>query len=61
MTWQTLLAQSGVFPLIARVSDGNSVIVVSASQANGGTVTVLNPLSDHAAYPLTIKKDVFCA
>jgi ATP-binding cassette subfamily B protein len=61
MTWQTLLAQTGVFPLIARVSDGNSVIVVSASQANGGTVTVLNPLSEHAAYPLTIKKDVFCA
>ena len=61
MTWQTLLAQTGVFPLIARVSDGNSVIVVSASQANGGTVTVLNPLSDQAAFPLTIKKDVFCA
>jgi len=61
MTWDTLLAQVGVFPLIARMTDGNCVIVICANQENGGQIKILNPLSDKAAVPLSINADVFCS
>jgi ATP-binding cassette subfamily B protein len=61
MTWDTLLAQVGVYPLIARMTDGNCVIVICANQENGGQIKILNPLSDKAAVPLSINADVFCS
>jgi ATP-binding cassette subfamily B protein len=61
MTWDTLLAQVGVFPLIARMTDGNCVIVICANQENGGQIKILNPLSDKAAVPLSINADAFCS
>jgi subfamily B ATP-binding cassette protein HlyB/CyaB len=60
LTWAGLLAQTGVFPLIARMTDGNCVIVIGANPADGGTVMVLNPLADKAAVPLAIKEETFC-
>jgi ATP-binding cassette, subfamily B, bacterial HlyB/CyaB len=43
ITWEKLLAQGGVFPLIAKLRDGNSVIVVGAKAEGDGKVAVLNP------------------
>lgn len=60
LTWETLLAQQGVFPLMARMSDGNCVIVMGAMPADGGQVMVLNPLADKAAVPLAITRETFC-
>jgi subfamily B ATP-binding cassette protein HlyB/CyaB len=45
-----LLGQKGVFPLIARMKDGNSVIVVgSAPDGDGNGLAVLDPLGDLGA------------
>jgi subfamily B ATP-binding cassette protein HlyB/CyaB len=55
MTWSGLLAQQGVFPLIARLADGRCVIVVGAKRDAGapgpdgqpaGQVAVLDPQSE---------------
>lgn len=59
-TWEALLAQNGVFPLIARLADGNAVIVMAASDKDGGQVAVLNPLADNAGGVLYIGRDKFC-
>jgi len=60
LTWETLLAQEGVFPLMARMSDGNCVIVIGAKPSDGGQVMVLNPLAEKAAVPLAISRETFC-
>lgn len=60
LTWETLLAQEGVFPLMARMTDGNCVIVMGAIPADGGQLMVLNPLADKAAVPLAISRETFC-
>ena len=44
-----LLGQKGVFPLLARMKDGNSVIVVGARIDDGGVFAVLDPLGDLGA------------
>ena len=62
LTWAQLLGQEGVFPLIARLADGHSVIVLSA-RANGGNepaVSVLNPLADNPSEVLQIAEEPFC-
>ncbi|MEY4736777.1 MAG: hypothetical protein RL302_1096 [Pseudomonadota bacterium] len=61
LTWDSLLAQGGVFPLIARMGDGNAVIVMGANAAEGGQVAVLNPLADTATEVLMIGREKFCA
>jgi ATP-binding cassette subfamily B protein len=64
LTWNGLLAQTGVFPLIARLMDGSCVIVVGATPANsdgtGDQVAVLNPLADRPSEILNLPKDRFC-
>ena len=60
LAWTGLLAQQGVFPLIARMPDGNCVIVVSAS-AKDDQVAILNPLADNATEVLMIDREKFCA
>ena len=60
LTWDALLAQTGVFPLIARMTDGNCVIVVGISPTKDGKIMVLNPLADNAAVPLAIGQKTFC-
>jgi ATP-binding cassette subfamily B protein len=46
LTVQRLLGQQGVFPLLARMKDGNSVIVVGARSDEGGGIAILDPLGD---------------
>lgn len=60
LSWTNLLAQEGVFPLIAKMKDGNCVIVIGANPQDGGKVAVLNPLADKAGEPLLIGQDTFC-
>ncbi|HZV66251.1 MAG TPA: peptidase domain-containing ABC transporter, partial [Telluria sp.] len=50
LSWLGLLAQGGVFPLIARLNDGNMVIVVGVrAEADGqGQVALLNPIASEA-------------
>jgi subfamily B ATP-binding cassette protein HlyB/CyaB len=49
LTMARLLGQKGVFPLLARMKDGNSVIVVGAKAEEGGALAVLDPLGDLGA------------
>lgn len=60
-TWDALLAQNGVFPIIARMNDGNCVIVMAASAKEQGQVAVLNPLADKATEVLLLDREKFCA
>jgi ATP-binding cassette subfamily B protein len=61
LTWPALLVQEGVFPLVARMSDGNCVIVISAVPTGEGQVSILNPLADRATEVLTVERDKFCS
>ena len=49
LTVDKLLGQKGVFPLLARLKDGNSMIVVGARADDGGVFAVLDPLGDLGA------------
>lgn len=60
LSWEGLLAQGGVFPLIARMNDGNCVIVMGAQAKEGGQVAILNPLADNATAALIVDKQKFC-
>lgn len=59
--WEALVGLTGVFPLVARLTNGNSVIVVGARKEEGGEakVAVLDPLADKAQVML-IDRDQFC-
>jgi ATP-binding cassette subfamily B protein len=46
LTVDKLLGQKGVFPLLARMKDGNSMIVVGARVDDGGVLAVLDPMGD---------------
>jgi ATP-binding cassette, subfamily B, bacterial HlyB/CyaB len=59
--WDELLAQNGVFPVIARMSDKHCVIVMGASDKDGGQVAVLNPMADNPAEVLLLDQKKFCA
>lgn len=60
LSWDGLQAQGGVFPIIARMNDGNCVIVMGASAKDGGQVAILNPLADNATEVLLIDREKFC-
>jgi subfamily B ATP-binding cassette protein HlyB/CyaB len=60
LTWDSLQAQEGVFPLIARMVDGNCVIVIGASATGDGQVAILNPLADNPTEVLSIDREKFC-
>ncbi len=59
-TWDALQEQGGVFPLIARMADGNCVIVMAASAKDGGQVAILNPLADSATEVQLLDRTKFC-
>ncbi|MFN7835475.1 MAG: peptidase domain-containing ABC transporter [Burkholderiaceae bacterium] len=62
LTWEQLIAQNGVFPILAKLDNGNSVIVVGARTEpdghSGARVAILDPqesagnvmLLDHAQF-----------
>lgn len=60
-TWNDLQAQGGVFPLIARMSDGNCVIVVGVAAKDEGQVAILNPLADNPTEVILINQEKFCS
>jgi subfamily B ATP-binding cassette protein HlyB/CyaB len=48
LTWQRLLHQQGVYPLLARLDEGNMVIVVGGEgEGADGKVAVLNPAANN--------------
>lgn len=59
LSWQGLLAQGGVFPLMARMRDGNGVIVVGVRLEGEGKVAILDPLADTASIAV-LDRDEFC-
>jgi ATP-binding cassette subfamily B protein len=61
-SWTELLGQQGVFPLIARLADGNCVIVIGARANDAGEpcAAVLNPLADNPSDVLLIAQGPFC-
>jgi subfamily B ATP-binding cassette protein HlyB/CyaB len=61
LSWDSLLAQGGVFPVIARMEDGNCVIVMAATPNEGGQVAILNPLADNPTAVLMLGQEKFCA
>ena len=51
LSWEGLLNQGGVYPLLARLNDGNMAIVIGARAGAGegdGQVAVLDPLAGNA-------------
>ena len=52
LSWEGLLAQGGVFPLIARLASGRAVIVVGLRGDTDKKVAVLDPLSSEAVVVL---------
>lgn len=59
LTWQGLLAQGGVFPLMARLNNGNGVIVVGVRLEGEGKVAILDPLADTASISV-LEREEFC-
>ena len=59
LTWEVLLAQNGVFPVLAKLQDGNSVIVVGAQIEEDGKVAILNPSLSNATIELQDRQQ-FC-
>ncbi|MGZ5052715.1 MAG: peptidase domain-containing ABC transporter [Methylobacter sp.] len=59
LSWEKLLVQGGVFPILAKLSNGHSVIVVGARNEEGGKVAVLDPLVNGAAIDW-LDKTQFC-
>lgn len=60
LSWAGLQAQGGVFPLIAKLKDGNCVIVMGVTEEGEGQVAVLNPLADDSTKVLLLEKSKFC-
>jgi ATP-binding cassette subfamily B protein len=61
LSWDSLQAQEGVFPLIARMTDGNCVIVMGANVNGDGMLSVLNPMADNPTEILSLNQTNFCA
>jgi subfamily B ATP-binding cassette protein HlyB/CyaB len=61
LNWETLVGQTGVFPIMARLNNGNAVIVVGARAEAGteGKIAMLDPLEDRATVVL-LDKAQFC-
>jgi ATP-binding cassette subfamily B protein len=59
LSWEGLLAQGGVFPLIARMRNGHCVIVVGLRHEGTQKVAVLDPMAAEAVVVLQ-DKDTFC-
>lgn len=58
VSWEVLREEKGVFPTIARLSNGNSIIVVGV--AEGDKIAILDPLENMAAVML-VGRDQFCS
>lgn len=59
LSWEALLAQDGVFPLLATLRNGESVIIVGARTEGDGKVAILDPQISGAAVDL-LDRGQFC-
>ncbi len=59
LSWERLLAQGGVYPILAKLHDGNSVIIVGAKNEDDGSVAVLDPQITGAVINLQ-NREQFC-
>lgn len=57
ISWETLLAQDGVFPIIARMANGSGVIVVGTRHEGEDKVAVLDPVSGRAEIALASRNE----
>lgn len=60
LSWKALLEQTGVFPIMARLINGNGVIVVGARAEDGGKVALIDPLVQQVGVFL-LDREQFCA
>lgn len=58
LSWDGLLAQGGVFPVLARLRNGDSVIIAGARTEGDGAVAVLDP--QNGAAVVLQDKEQFC-
>ncbi|MGF1613240.1 MAG: peptidase domain-containing ABC transporter [Gammaproteobacteria bacterium] len=59
LSWEGLLAQRGTFPMLARMVDGSSVIIVGVRVEGAGKVAVLDPL-DNLGTVVLLDREQFC-
>lgn len=57
LTWEKLVALEGAFPVIARLNNGNSVVLMGANQSDA-QVAVLDPLAS-LPKPIMLARDKF--
>ena len=63
LNWEALFAQGGVFPIMARLKNGHSVIIIGARAGESGRpgrIAMLNPLAEDAGVEM-LERDVFCS
>ena len=59
LSWDELLVQTGVFPMLARLNDGSAVIIVGVRPESGGKVAVLDPVVVGAKV-VVLDREPFC-
>ena len=59
LSWQSLLAQEGVFPLIAKTFAGKAIIVVGVRQEAEAKLAILDPQNPDAVVVL-VDRESFC-
>ncbi|HSY28556.1 MAG TPA: cysteine peptidase family C39 domain-containing protein, partial [Burkholderiaceae bacterium] len=59
LSWDALFAQGGVFPILARLKNGHSVIIVGARAEHGGRIAVLDPLAEVGGVELITREQFF--
>lgn len=59
LSWKGLMAQGGVFPVMARLDNGSAVIVVGVKAEGEGRVAILDPASGQASI-LLLEREQFC-
>lgn len=61
LSWQSLLAQEGVFPILARMKGGTAVIIVGVRREEGQEkIAILDPLANMASVTL-VEQASFCS
>jgi len=58
--WETLLNQSLASPLLARLKNGNWVVVIGRQCGQPDKVAILDPLEAHASV-LLLRREQFCS
>ncbi|GGC99912.1 peptidase domain-containing ABC transporter [Undibacterium terreum] len=59
-SWQTLMGQAGVFPILGRLNTGEGVIIVGVRKEGDGKVAILDPKADRATV-IVVDKEQFCS